>query len=92
MGSMPLLLKGKQEKFLGLFENPPKVYVIHREGIFGQNAKHKINKSLAIYTLFYQVPEIFNYGISTSTHIKNSPSALHGPGNFNVFLFFILFF
>ena len=74
-----------QEKFLGLFENSPKVYVIHREGIFGQNAKIKFHKFACKF-----IPYYFNlknnvpiYDIDTFIFLFIP--FLRGPGNFNDF-------
>ena len=49
----------------------------------------KFINRFAIYSLFYQALITYNYGISTSIPILTY-SALHGPGNFNDFLKWLL--
>ena len=88
---MPLLFNENQEKFLGSFENSPKVYVIHREGIFGQNAKIKFHKFACKFIPYFINNKKQNVPTNTCRHIVFS--FLRGPGNFNDFpCFFYSFF
>ena len=72
-----------QGKFLGLDKNHPKVYAIHREVIFVQNAKHKFHKSHCDLYLILSIPK---NKMCLQIHVDTLfLFALHVPGNFNDF-------